>query len=586
MDEILDKQPLDIISDAAVWDDEVLADAYLAEQIMLSVVLENECPLHTYGPLGVPGYDYWSSHIFTGCVLINDIADEGRTGWGWGGTNVKAGGMDINSTYMHWWDYGYYIIRNLNTIIERLPSSSLSADFKSLRVAEARWYRAINYFYMVKRYGGIPLITKVQQLDDTEEELFPVRTPEKEVYDFIISEMDAIKDDLKLTTEFGRPTHWAALALKSRAALYAGSIAQFGTQQLNGLLGFPSGDAQAYYQKAYDASQEIIQGGTFVLYNSNPDKTMNFRDLFINKRHKEVIFARQHDYNVNPFTGHAWGWDFSNRPKPHAWNAGMENAAYLEMAEEFEYIDGTPGVLDRDAIQQGLWSMEELWGKKDPRFAATLYTMETPWEGSYVDFHKGLITPEGKLLENESDAYNGVSAWGNQNISGNFLTGFGCLKLVEEGLPIGTTFATSGTDYMVFRYAEILLNFAEAAFELGKSGEALSAINQIRERAGIAAKTSIDREAIHHERKVELAFEGHRYWDLRRWREAETKLSRSFSGLRYILDYETRKYKLEVLDNIDGVTQTPKFFEYNNYYPITLRITGANPNLKENPGYQ
>lgn len=113
----------------------------------------------------------------------------------------------------------------------------------------------------------------------------------------------------------------------------------------------------------------------------------------------------------------------------------------------------------------------------------------------------------------------------------------------------------------------------------------MDAVNQIRTRAGIATLASVDREKIRHERKVELAFEGHRYWDLRRWRIAESVLSVNRSGIRYILDFTTRKYKLQVLDNIDGTVNPPKFYSYNYYFPITLSRTGNNPNLVENPGY-
>jgi hypothetical protein len=115
--------------------------------------------------------------------------------------------------------------------------------------------------------------------------------------------------------------------------------------------------------------------------------------------------------------------------------------------------------------------------------------------------------------------------------------------------------------------------------------DALRAVNQIRERAGIAMQNSIDREKIRHERKVELAFENHRYWDLRRWREAETKLTRSFSGLQYILDYNTKKFKIVVVDDVDGTTNPPHFYARNYYFPITKARIGANPNLVENPGY-
>ena len=105
------------------------------------------------------------------------------------------------------------------------------------------------------------------------------------------------------------------------------------------------------------------------------------------------------------------------------------------------------------------------------------------------------------------------------------------MKLLDENVGIGGTWSNSGTDYIVFRYAEVLLNFAEAAFELGKEGEAIIPVNQIRSRAGISSLSSITRDQIRHERKVELAFEGHRYWDLRRWRTATTELTRSFSEI-------------------------------------------------------
>ena len=144
--------------------------------------------------------------------------------------------------------------------------------------------------------------------------------------------------------------------------------------------------------------------------------------------------------------------------------------------------------------------------------------------------------------------------------------------------------ATSSTDYILFRYGEVLLNYAEAAFELGKTTDALDAINKIRSRAGIAALSTVNREQIRHERKVELAFEGHRYWDLRRWRIAKDVIPVNRSGLRYILGYNTRKYQVKVLENYDGVT--PPVFENRNYYfPITPSRISNNKNLVENPEY-
>lgn len=590
-DDILEKVPKNIITDAAVWEDVALVDAFLTLQYSLTTVMVNESGSYVgswsdASPIDGQ-WDIYNSEQGAGFLTINQITDESRAGWEIVGTSgLKAGGLNVGGGLLEWWEYPYYIIRNLNQFIERVPASSLDGEFAEQRVSEARFLRAFNYFAMVKRYGGVPLITKELKLDDPEDALYPARNSEQEIYDFIISELDDIQARLPSTPTYGRPCKWAALALKSRAALYAGSIAQFGSVQLDGLLGIPAGEANNYYQKAYEAANEIITSAIYRLYDEDDDKVVNFKNIFLKKRNSEVIFAKQHNYvDALGGGGATWSYDFVQRPKPHAWNLGMGNCPYLEMAEEFEYVDGTSGKLDRNSIQQGLWSMEELWGNKDPRFFATLYTMETPWKGGYVDFHKGLIDPSGNLLENTQDAYNGVAAWGNQDISGNFFTGFGVMKYLEESLDIGATWSNSGTDYIVFRFGEILLNFAEAAYELGRPGEALSAVNQIRSRAGIASLPSISREEIRHERKVELAFEGHRYWDLRRWRTAVADLTRSFSGLQYILDYETRKYRLKVLEHIDGSNGAARFFEKNYYLPISLRRTGANSNLVENTGY-
>ncbi|MDR2774235.1 MAG: RagB/SusD family nutrient uptake outer membrane protein [Tannerella sp.] len=391
--------------------------------------------------------------------------------------------------------------------------------------------------------------------------------------------MDAVEESLKSLTEYGRASQGAALALKCRAALYAGSIAQFGTVQLDGLLGIPQAQAPGYYQKSYDAARKIINTSKYALYNDDEDRVTNFKNVFLKERNREMIFVKQFDETQN-----SWYYGFLLCPKPHGYDVGMSGAPYLEMAEEFEYTDGRPGTLDRDAIQQGLWSMEELWGDKDPRFLASIWTNGTPWKGGQVDSHYGLIGGDGVLYDSQQDAYGGIPAWGNQRVITDFGSGFGILKMLNEASEINFT-ERDGVDCPIFRYAEVLLNLAEASFELGKVDEALDALNQVRDRAGIAPKTSVDRDAIRHERKVELVFEGHRYWDVRRWRIAVDKLSQPGSSLRYILDYNTSKYQLRVYDNYDGPTTPPRFYEHNYYFPITLNRTGQNPNLVENPGY-
>ena len=585
-EDILDKKPLDIISDKDVWNDQTLISGYLAGCYLYMSILTSETP--------TPRHEGWeSTEDWWGPYVIHEISDEAKVS----GiflpnemTAMKVNGLRINGGLLEWWDSSYRVIRKLNEFIARVPDAPVDQDWGKEKVAEARFLRAYNYFSMVKRYGGVPIITQAQSIDDSKETLYPARDKEQTVYDFVLSEIDDIVNDLpkeNTDSNYGKPTKYAALALKSRAALYAGSIAQFGTVQLDGVVGIPSSAASDYYQISYEASELIMQSH-HRLYNADANKVTNFKNVFLkeDKDNPEAIWVVKHDYIDRDAGGNGWCWDFFQCPKPHAWDSGNQTAPYLEMAEEFEYIDGRPGKLDRNAIQQGLWTTEELWKDKDPRFFATLWTQDTPWKGTLVDYHYGIILPDGSVLTDQNSSYEGIPARGIQSPYPIF-TGFGIMKYLDESKDNMGNRATSGTDWQIFRYGEILLNYAEAAFELGKQNDALNAINQIRDRAGIQDLRSVDlsRESIRHERKVELAFEAHRYWDLRRWRIAERELSINRSGLQFTLDYNTRKFQLLVVENIDGTVSPPQFHDYNYYFPITLVRTGNNPNLKENPGY-
>ena len=576
---VLDKQPLDIMSDSNVWSDKTLVNAYLTQMYYEMYFLANEST-------GAG----WDGDGFYQCFEINEVSDECFPQWrDWVPSSAyqkKYGNLTIDGGLLEWWGYG--TIRSLNEFIERVPDSPLLPDEITSKIAEARFLRAFCYFALVKRYGGVPLITKVQQATDPEDELYPARDKEETVYNFIISEIDAIANDLPETVvsdNYGRPSKYAALALKSRAALYAGSIAQFGTVQLDGVVGISASKTNTYYQAAYDASKEIMNSGKYALYNNDADKVMNFRNVFLDEaNNSEAIFVKPHD-DVNQFTGgNGWSIDFFNCPRPQAWSRGLYDQAYLEAAECFEYTDGAPGTLDRDAIQQGLWTVEELWANKDPRFFATFYTQGAAWKGDMLDFHRGIRLPDGTIQTDGS--YNGILANGDQDYEG---TCIGILKYLDENhdnmAGANSGWPTSSQDWQIFRYAEVLLNYAEAAFELGETSDALDAINQIRDRAGIAELTSIDRDKIHHERRVELFYEGHRYWDLRRWRTAVTELSKRWSGIRYVYDAETGKYQIKIVDNIDGESNIPQFRAENYYFPITISRTSNNPNLVENPGY-
>lgn len=608
--DVLDKEPLDQYTDAVVWNDPTLIDAFLVTQYMYTPVMVNDAttmftswsgsPMNRDDRRGDTNYFFGNSEQVFGVGLTLDVSDEAKYNTGsW--TDIswyKLHGITEDGGMLEWWDNAYYTIRNLNELIARVPNSPIDTETAKVRIAEARFLRAYCYFAMVKRYGGVPLLTEAPQLDSSEELLYPKRNSEKELYDFILNETMSISEELTNVKEVGRANKWAALSLHCRAALYAGSIAQYGRVQLDGLLGIPANEASTYYEKAYNAALTIIKESPYKLYNEDEDKVQNFKNIFLKKRNCEAIMVKQHDgpgFQNGGFS--TWSWDQCECPRPQVWGLGNHHGPYLEMVEEFEYVDGTSGKFDRKALQNKLWNMDELWKGRDPRFYASIWTNGTPWcdavagafKGDTIDMHLGLIKPDGEIIKSQADQYNGINSIGDQlwahASEGIVNSGFGIMKYLDPSTNNMSWLCESRTDYQIFRFAEILLNYAEAAFELGRTADALDAINQIRRRAGIKELANIDRDKIRHERKIELAFENHRYWDLRRWREAETALTRSFSGLQYIYDYNSGKFKVVVIDKVDGSTASPTFFNKNYYFPITKARRAANPNLVENPGY-
>jgi starch-binding outer membrane protein, SusD/RagB family len=578
-EDVLEKQPLDIITDVTLWSEPVLIDDYL-----------NQCYSEMRFYFEMP-YGQNINYLMDNRALdMLNISDEANQGWV---STPKTHWIGIGGGHIEWW--GYPIVRKLNIFIDKMENLEIEVDenYKKQRIAEARFLRAFAYFNMVKRYGGIPLIIRVQELNDPDEELYRERDKEEEIYQFIFSEIDEIASDLPEDYGDGRATKYAALALKCRASMYAASIAQWGNIQLDGIIGIPADKAASYWQISYDVAEAIISSGKFALYNGSDDKAQNFRNLFLDENNSEVIFSERFD----GISGKGHIYDMMEVPKfYHVWGGGQHTSLYLEMVESFDNIDGTPGIIDRDKIENGhFWTVEELWGNKDPRFKASVYTHGTPWvhkNGPFIlDYHNGIEVAEGEIVT--TGAYKGILCK-SPPLTKNARTPFGVLKYLDEARAVVHERHYSSTDYIVFRLGEILLNYAEAAIELNKNGDALWAVNEIRKRAGMPEYATLTRDDVRKERKIELAFEGNRYWDVRRWRTAKDDLTKSFHGLRIILDgasivegqYDvlTQKFKLAIIENVSGIP-SPYFDEKHYYLPISLSRTSNNPNLIENPGY-
>jgi len=573
-EDILNKQPLDVVSDAIVWNDATLVDIYLANVYFETDFIE------------MRGDRY--------CVTFAMVPSLGGEGRSYGGhhepyrASTRAiTSSDLNPMLDYW---RYKNIRDCNFLMEQLQNeSTLDQAFIDQRVAEARFLRAYMYFQMVIRFGGIPLVTEVQAIDAPEEDLFVSRNTEKEVYDFIIAEMDALIVDLPSdypASDLGRPTRWAAHALKSRAALYAASIAKYGTPQLGGLLGFPQSDVNTYAQKSLDASEAIINNGIHSLYEVNADPAENFHDMMIDESdaNKEAIFVQVFDYGKN--RGHC----FTPRAMPHEFSGSWGSMYYLyDWVERFEFKSGAPGdsisraELEYDEISNPKeWTMDELYGNRDPRLHASVFFPESPWKGSVTYFHSGTYV-DGVLLTSGTAPDGRPYKAHERNTT---KTGFMVKKRTRPDVEPSGGFpglSNDDTDYQVFRLGEIYLNKAEALYYLGQDAQALATLNIIRARADMPPKAAIDEPTLQNERLVELSWENHSYWDLRRWRIAEQVLDGvRMVGIKWYYNYNTKKYRVDLI-NAEGV---PRIFQSHYYYlPLSIERVTENPNMVENPGY-
>ena len=549
----------DIISDDVVFDNPNLADAFLFDL-----------------------YDRAQFHIKSGngnlnMGLISSYGGESRNyGVSWQIPYTQVVDVDYNENglqgkVLDYYDYG--LIRECNQMITKLPQSkNLTQYFIDSRVSEARFIRAHAYFEMVKRFGGIPLITDVVPIQGNYDEIYRERNSEKEIYDFISSEMDEISELLPaFAIEEGRITKWTALALKSRAMLYAASVANFGSEQLNGLLGFPSNEVSKYYLESLNASREIIQSGVFSLYRKFSDPVENFGNLFIDEvGNSEIIFSEKYDYE----SGKSHQWDALAQPAGFGFNWSSNYPVYLETLEQFDFIDGSSGKVDRDMYDDNTpidpnWYFE----MRDPRMKASIFYPGSSFKDGRVFFHRSM---RGNL---EGWPQNGLS-----KLTGSMATGLLIRKRTNPDTPDATR---SSTDYIIFRYGETLLNYIEAAYYLNDpNGDMASIMNEIRDRAGMPSliKSEITEDKIRQERRCELAFEDHTFWDLRRWRIAVEELDNvRRHRLHYRFDANNETYTIEMADgDLGGVRLHP---ERNYYYALGLSRLADNPKLIENPGY-
>ncbi|WP_198675374.1 RagB/SusD family nutrient uptake outer membrane protein [Pleomorphovibrio marinus] len=555
--DIFEREPLDKISETVVWTQEPLIEAYVLD-------LYARFPFFAY-----PG------------MTLTDLATERFTNM----NAITMGTMTQNTEMLGYWDY--VTIRDCNVFLERIREAPIDELAKERLEGEVRAIRAVIYFEKQKRYGGVPLVDTVL---DPFEDLDPAylrRSTEERIADFINEELDlAIQMLGENVSRTGRINKWSAYAYKSRANLWAASIAKYGAVQREGLVGIPEARANEFFQKAADAANAVIQSGTYNMYNVHADRSENYRYLFLDDSNSEIIFERLYD---GPIIGHS----FSHNNYPTRFSAGQGSITnpLLELLYSYENIDGTtdqpdfgPAHLYEDGIAP--------WSNKDPRLRATVFLQGEPYGGDMIRTYEGLDpSPEpnpGAIISDFNVQHQGTPTVGPDSrlSQQNFRTTSGFLLrkyIIDEPLVERDIMTTS---WKAIRLGEMYLNLAEAAYELGDLETAVGALNVTRERAGIslldAGDLTLDR--LRNERKVELAFEGFRYWDLRRWRTARQVLNRDdpFRGLRIILHHASGQF---YFIPFEAETFTRIFREEHYYNPFLLSRLENNTHLLQNPGY-
>lgn len=576
----LDVPPINIIQDDAIFNSESGITSYMTT---LYYDLPIEDFRYTQQGFNVSGKGQGRLPNVSGeamCSSSDDISTIGDGTW-WG-----------------CWDYGK--IRRVNYFLKNFPaykSNFQNSVLANAWMGEAHFIRAYCYFAMVKRYGGVPILREPQEYVGDIESLKVPRDTEKACYDFIAEDLDEafrlLPDNEEILGK-GRATKYAALALKSRAMLYAGSIERYGTVDLNGLVGIDKALANDYFELAYKAVKELEKSKKFSLYRKNSDKEKNFAELFLAEDSPENIFCKYFQRNVN-----AHGWDVYFVPYQYRGNGFSSNMnPTLEFVEMFEHKDGTPANFAERAKDTYFDDPSELFQNMDARFGGSIIYPNAIFKGEPCSIQKGLIIEDGSKKENatnyeeavytanDGQVYHIVGKSGSGNYSGN-MTGFFMRKYLNENMPQSEVIENYSEQHWIeFRYAEALLNGAEAAVEMGQHlDDALLWINDIRSRADIKQLSLSDLtvDKVRHERRIELAFENHTYWDLRRWRIADKEIeTKQYTGLCPYFDINKQKYIFEeVVANKYYYT-----FDVKMYYErIPDGEIAKNEKLKQNPYY-
>ena len=617
-------------------------------------------------------FDDWL--VTPGC---NDGASLGRDA----GTAMTSEGSARNGAY---WERAFNLLRDANRMLETLPtykSNFSPADYNHF-IGEGYFARAMVFYALAKRYGGVPLVTSVLKYpENPAAELEIPRSTEEETWNQVLADFDLAIANLSTSSpKRGYANKFVAYGFKSEAMLFAGSVAKY--NKITGLgqktnvrvIGFDPNTAAAaskkYFQEAYNAAREVIKSGKYSLYkkkwaaNDKASQYQNMVDMFFDASSPENIYIKEYKY---PDLTH--GYDAYNIPRQlmggNGYSAG--NCPTLDFVELFDGIaknaDGTIKVFDANGKYLLFDKVTDIFANAEPRLRAYVILPGDVFKGEVIEIRRGIFTgiatngidplrvvnsgtPDysvsGPSNYNQVDAYKALGAFAGQKSlflsqngsthetvnlpngitmnaggkSGPFtsdgtaaMTGFIVRKWLNPNMPQTLVLeARSEQSFILMRYAEILLNAAEAASELTLAGDAApggdnyqqiayDAIKEIRERAGADPLVSVSDltgqdglEIIRKERKKELAFENKTLWDIRRWRTQHSDMLNGFTqsdgayykGLYPFYSSTTGKYFFDA--GLDEGRRRFRLTEQEYYFAIPGGEVSKSPLIDQQPG--
>lgn len=471
------------------------------------------------------------------------------------------------------WKISYANIRAVNQFLKHLPIVPFNSALKTQVTAEARFLRAWYYITMMQHYGGVPLIGDT--VYTSAENIDVKRNTFRECVDYVLTELDAAATVLPATwtgAQYGRISRGACLAAKARVLLFAasplfnnGGLAN-GNAELASIVAYPDADANRW-KLAADAARAVIALNTFDLFVDSTSKPGEPGYGF------QLLFTKR--YNTEYILNHMMG---DNKYLESLWDAPSRGGSggsfpYQEMVDAFPMSNG----LEITDPASG-YDPNNPYRNRDPRLGYSIMHDST----LRVTF--GTNQPSPLLLYINTSVNPPVSASGDAVYKGT-PTGLYIYKMVDPNV-INNSVGTTARVLPIIRYAEVVLNFAEATNEAsGPTSEVYQSLEAIRRRAGLrpwqlpaGLSQQQMRTIIQKERRLELAFEGFRFWDVRRWMIAEQTENQQMHGM-------------EVNRNGANVVYKPFNVRKHNFtkamylWPLPLSEIAKSPNLLQNPLY-